>query len=323
MIVTPLTDRRGFIANIGNVRTRSNNTYDAKVATLAIALSLIAGFLSFEIASTTLEAPPETVEGIQYYNVTKSQSIANTWGVATHQMFARNIAIVDHEAHLVAAKYNKGMVTFLEGKLLAFNYTNMSPPASFKEARLEMKLDWLAMNGDAGPKTLPFYIERNFTVNLYEVKGVWKSWTGNTTQKDGVSWAQVGSGALVVDRNPVASLSNVNMTTHGQGKNTYGNLTFNIAKAINDWKAGTWKPQWGFLVTILAPWETTSYPWFNMGSLDYLGFVMHVEPAQMQIGIDVVIPEFAEVMIPVTGMLVIALVVGRLRKKGLKGRGKD
>lgn len=382
--------------------------YKTTFGVLTIVACMLMASMAYTI-TTLREVETQYPEVGRELEVTKTATICNNWGIATHKILPLGNGVGNFtNGMLVAQKYSSGLVV-LEAQLIAFNYTNNSAPEEFVDARLQIPLDWYSSFGrtasldivgpttwgvtflstpitkgnvntaysytvevnetavtwssnvmsplhftvanhtvwgrlpsvqtslnvgiscfstrggqwatqsfkitvNAPPAPPPDYsLNRNITIKLYEILGAWKQWNSKT-QTDGVTWAMIKAGSLAINKNAIDSVT-VNMNTFGIGYNTEGNLSFNIIKAINDWKNGTWNPANGFLVAIIAPWETTDYSWFSVSGYNSIGFLLRfpVKDVRLQIGFTEVIPEFELLIIPM--FLLIMMVLIHRRKK--------
>jgi len=294
-------------------------------AGLTLVVALLLGALSFNLVNENVVRPAELPsEDVYLFNVTKQLTLCNQWGIS----FYKNLpdvwgGVPDNftNGQLTASRQvtkTGTTLTVIRAQLLAFNYTNMSPPSTFIEARLEVPLKWFYSSGIHGPigRDLPHWESRNFTVSAYEVLGPWKTWSRYIN--DGATWTMVRDDVLKVDRTPIATVWNVTPEEYGFGDSTHGSIYLNMAEAIDDWRNGTWHPRNGLLLAMIAPWETTEYPWFSLSGLKQLGMglMFPVAEVQLQIGVFAPIPEFSTVLVPVAFLIAMAIAV---RRRGSRG----
>lgn len=281
--------------------------YTKTIVALVAAASIILGYSAYTI--TSFQPAPEPVGGTLSLNFTKAAEISNKWG----NIFPSSEWYMNGQ--IAAQKTNKTPeFIVLDAMVVGFEYTNLTPPNTFIDANLTIPINWLAIHAVTGPwgKDTGHWEDRAFTVSLYEIR---KSWpltsVGSNTYREYVSWGAF-SDTTFADRNPVDVVGGITKANNGFGDTTHGYLTFNIARAINDWKAGLWNPANGFLITMIAPWESTNVEWFNVSNLLYIGLLLQwdMQDVRLQIGVLNAIPEFS-LLIPVVGAMVVIFMLRR------------
>ena len=328
-------NNNGFTANLKpaiDSTLKPTPKRDKQLLAMIVVAMMAVGFASVTIISEQIKTSPAPlpVGGIQSFNITKYLSIGNQWGATFYKspsFFGGKpnnwtIGTLDaiHQAGITSVTWKQNTTTnqwypvytttgdfyFITAQLIAFNYTNNAPPITFTDARLILPLDmcggWASpMNG----KDVGHAIDRAFSISLYEIKSPWKNWGITKTQTDGATWQMIRDGKIMVNKNPSSTIT-------GLTSNTTGNLSFSIKGAINDWKNGTWNPANGFLVAMLAPWETTNYSWFASNGYKTIQESVHFKMKQSKLIIakNVVIPEF-DIILPIF-TLMIAIVGGKI-----------
>lgn len=302
----------GFTADLYRINKPpvEEKRYDkAAIATL-IVLSLAFGSAAYIITSSQ---PTEVVPApsVLTLNATKTVNIANQWGM---KIPFSNMS--DYDGGTWCADYNSRTI-FLSAQAMAFDYLNLTPPTAFVDARLNLPLTWFTSWAQTGPKgkDVGHWEDRNFTISIYEIKKPWPKYsTSPTTKAEYLSWTTFGD-ASFADRNAVDTISGIKRDNIGYGSDTNGTISFNIIRAINDWKNGSWNMSNGFLIAMIAPWETYDVAWFNYTGLIYLGIGLRWDMSKvaLQIGLTDIIPEFGDILIPVFGMVMIAILA--LRRK--------
>lgn len=110
----------------------------------------------------------------------------------------------------------------------------------------------ITVNATLRLKVLEYYNFRpdlNYTIYLYEMKRDWHSWTepgqaSFPTFRRGLLWADMKTG-VYANLTPVSTITDY----------TGGDLLFDVTKSMQNWKNGTWCPEWGWFVALVAPWE--------------------------------------------------------------------
>ena len=322
------------------MRPKNDNRQLAIMTVIAAFVLCLASFTIMAEQQQPTHGPTIVAPSLKTFGVTKYLTIANQWGMPVYQNSKNfvggkpsnfTLGTIDavHQAGTLTVTWHLNTTTakwypvyttqndfyFISAELMAFNYTNNTAPSSFTSARLNIPLEsvsgWAQNMTGKKPGSFGYGIDRNFTLSLYEVKSVWKNWGLVKGQSDGATWSLIVSNKIVVDKNPVSTIS-------GLTSKSTGNLSFPISKAVNDWKNRTWNPANGFLLAMLAPWETTNYPWFQLGGHKSIQESVHFEMSGVQMAIvtgSTPIAEFPTVLIPIIGIIALVIVLRRRRNE--------
>jgi hypothetical protein len=286
-----VTEANGFT---GNRLTKFTPAKKKKSPVLTvIALVVMASFAGLAVYQLSLyekvdssSADPTSLS----LTVIARETIANTWSAKLQA------SMVDLEGNLSLVSLQTE-TKFTQCFLFSFG-SSEDIPTDVSDAIITVPMDWYAANGN-----------QSYPVSIYQVLSPWKAWT-NTSQKDGVTWASIQLGSPLIDRNPLDTVW-VNEDTFGFGTYTEGNIVFDVTEALRDWGTG-WIPEYGFLVSVLAPWETITLPWVESGT--YMTTHYFVDDAELFITTSFAIPEFTNVVFPMIALGVIAIVMLKRRK---------
>lgn len=286
---------------------RKEKNYGYLLVALATAVGLVTGYTVVNVFNPSEQ--PIITPNYEILNVTKSAYIGNKLGTVWP---STNLTWVD--GGIDFARGNNGD-TYIHGEVIAFTYTNLTPPNTFTSATLSFPLGWFSSWGEKGPwgKVVGNWTDMNFSLSIYEIRKAWPTQlTSPGVYTPYISWSILND-ATYMDRNTLSTISNINKLNNGFGDTTHGNITFDITRAITDWKSGIWNPANGFLITVVAPWESVSPTWLNMTGLIYYGMTLHWQmiETQMQINFINQIPEFPSIIIPIGMMMVMAVIFKR------------
>ena len=265
------------------IRVSEKRKWSVGMVVAAIALACVAGYATLDIAHV------ETIEPTLSLAVTKRQTIANTWDEDTHRML-----VPDYEDPWPSAQTSvHTAIPFCQCFVVAFENETVD---SLVNAVFTMPVEWFGIS-PASNQSVP--------ISVYSVLGNWTAWT-NDTQED-ITWASVLDDSPSVDRNALDTVW-VNCETFGIGTETEGDISFNVTRAFDN---ELWKPEYGLLVSLIAPWETTEYDWFDRNITVHFT----VMEGAILVGVTEPIPEFGELLVPTVGLVLIVYILRRRNER--------
>ena len=257
---------KGLIADIGEYKPPTKKTVSrAPIVAAAIVGAIV--LLPFVLGSLEVSSDEELI-GLKVTNNTQT-TIRNAY------TFSSNWSEVYISVYEDRAPYiSDTLVAFPDPQLISCS----SASISFEVLRFSY---WKPneTNGDEPPYDNP-ELHVPFPVSLYALESSWSPET--------VTFSGVRAGTPAACREP-AGIAWCNETAE---------LEYNITEVVQ----GGWNWTHGFMLAIIAPWETTDYDFLNRT----VSIMLIIGPATISLEDVVAIPEFSLILIPIVAMLIIA-----------------